>query len=279
MTTLVGKGLGLLLSAVLILLAGSSVVLAAVRRPPFKVPVWGFIPLGLMISLGLGALVGSFIFSWHSPLAFFLLLTAGFGLLVTVLPVMLKSWPATRILPVMGVTLTLTVVIAALPALTRYGFESLTMNTLYAEYYLLMVIGLFFARHNGPSAALFVLAGGFPIMSFHIEQVIYFWDHPFLGDLINIAETALFFVLTPAWALRSRRVWSQAVALLLPLGAYFIALVPALSGVRGFSIERSVSIAYPAIVLFMTIGVAIALYAWVSSQYHQQEELYAKALP
>lgn len=275
LSTPLSVGLHFLLLAVMILLSASSVVLAAVRRPPFNVPVWGFIPLGLLVDFGLGALVGSVIFSWRSPLAFFLLLMAGFGLLVTLLLVMLKPRLVTRILLVIGGTLALTVVIAALPAFAHYGFESRTLLTLYIEYYLLVVIGVFLAKHSGPSAALFVLAGGLSAMSFHIEQVIYFWDHPFWGDFFNVAETVLFFVLTPIGVLRSRYVWSQAVALLLPICAYFIALVPALSAVRGFSVGRSVSIADPAIVLFTTIGVAIVLYAWVSSQRKPQEELYS----
>lgn len=46
-------GLGFLALAVLILLAISSVLLAATRRSPFKVPVWGLIPLGWLAGAGL----------------------------------------------------------------------------------------------------------------------------------------------------------------------------------------------------------------------------------
>jgi len=40
-----------LLLAIMILLIVSSVVMAALRRSPFQVPVWGFIPLGLLVGV------------------------------------------------------------------------------------------------------------------------------------------------------------------------------------------------------------------------------------
>jgi hypothetical protein len=190
------EGLRFLLLAVVILLSASSVLLAAIRRSPFNVPVWGFIPLGLLAEWGLDATIGSF----------------------------------------------------------------------YATCFLLVIIGLLFARLNGLGAGLFVLAGAIPPMSSHIEQVIYFWDRPLWGKCLELSITLLFFVFAPVWVLRSSAVYSQAVGLWLPIIAYFTALVSALSVVRGFPLVQSMSIAAPVIVVFGTISVAITLYAWISSR-------------
>lgn len=58
-STPLGVGLHFLLLAGMILLSISSVLLAAMRRSLFKVPVWGFIPLGLLAELGLGWMIDS----------------------------------------------------------------------------------------------------------------------------------------------------------------------------------------------------------------------------
>jgi hypothetical protein len=191
-------GLRFLLLAVIILLSISSVLLAAVRRSLFKVPVWGLIPLGLL---------------------------AGLGLIWT---------------------------------MDSLGF--------YPTCFLLVVTGLVFARHNGLRASLFVLAGGIVTTSWQVEPVMYFWDSPFWRIFINVGMTVLFTILTPALVLRSRSVLGQTVGLLLPIAVYYVAFVFALCTVRGFPIGKSVSIADPVIVLFATIAVAVALYAWISSR-------------
>ena len=77
--------------------------------------------------------------------------------------------------------------------------------------------------------------------------------------------TVLFTILTPTLVLRSRSILGQTAGLLLPIAAYYAAFVFALCSVRGFPISKSLSIADPVIVLFATIAVAVALYAWISS--------------
>jgi hypothetical protein len=187
-----------LLWAALILLSTSSVLLAVMRRSLFRVPVWGFVPLGLL---------------------------AGLGLIWT---------------------------------MDALGF--------YPTCCLLVVTGLVFARHSGPSAGLFVLAGGIVATSWQVEPVMYFWDSPFWRIFVNVGMTVLFMILTPTLVLRSRSVLGQTVGLLLPIAVYYAAFVFALCTVRGFSIGKSVSIAGPITVLFATTAVAATLYARISSR-------------
>jgi hypothetical protein len=191
-------GLRFLLWAVMVLLSASSVLLAAVRRSLFRVPSWGFVPLGLM---------------------------AGLGLIWT---------------------------------MDFLGF--------YPTVGLLVVTGLVFARHNGPSAGLFVLAGGIVTTSWQIEPIMYFWDSPFWRIAINVGMTVLSTILAPTLALRSCSVVGQTKGLLLPIGFYCVAFVFALCTVRGFPIGKSVSIAGPFIALFATIAVAVVPYAWISTR-------------
>jgi hypothetical protein len=151
--------------------------------------------------------------------------------------------------------------------LAEWGLTS-TIDALdfYPTCCLLVVTGLVFARHNGPSAGLFVLAGGIVATSWQVEPVMYFWDSPFWRISVNVGLTVLFMILTPTLVLRSRSVLGQTVGLLLPIAVYYVAFVFALCTVRGFPIGKSVSIADPVIVLFATIAVAITLYAWISSR-------------
>ena len=122
-----------------------------------------------------------------------------------------------------------------------------------------------FAKYNGLTAGLFVLAGGIPPILGYIEQVIYFWDHPLWRESLVLSIPLLFFVLAPIWVLRSRSLRGQAAGLLVPIVAYFTALVSALSIVRGFSLPWSISIADAVILLLAAEIVAIILYAWISS--------------
>jgi len=191
-STPLGVGLHYLLLAVMILLSISSVLLAAMRRSLFKVPVWGLIPLGLLAEWGLISIIDSLDF--------------------------------------------------------------------YPTCFLLVVMGLLFARRNGLSASLFVLAGGIVTINHHVEPVMYFWDSPFWRIFINVGMTVLFTILTPTLVLRSRSILRQAAGLLLPIAAYYIAFAFALYSVRGFPVSKSVSIADPVIVLFATIAVAVVLY-------------------
>jgi len=120
---LLSEVLRFLLLAVVLLLSISSVLVAAVRRSPFKVPVWGLIPLGLFTGMGLIGAIDPFRF--------------------------------------------------------------------YPTCLLLVVTGLLFARHNGLSASLFVLAGGIMTTSGAVEPVMYFWDSPFGTIFINVGMTVL----------------------------------------------------------------------------------------
>lgn len=196
-STPLAVGLRHLLLAVTILLSVSGVLLAALRRSPFEVPVWAFLQLGLLA-----------------------------GLISTMGP--LEQYPT---------------------------------------YLLLVVIGLLFARHNGLSASLFVLAGGIVVASHYGEPVMYFWDSASWRTYINVGMTVLFTILTPTLVLRSRSTLAQIAGLLLPVVAYCGALVYALCSVRGFAVSKSVSIAGPVIALFETTALAIVVYAWISSRH------------
>ena len=135
----------------------------------------------------------------------------------------------------------------------------------YPTCFLLVVTGLLFARHNGLSASLFVLAGGMVTTSWAVEPVMYFWDSPFWRIFINDGMTVLFMVLTPILVLRSPSILGQAVGLLFPVAAYSAAFVFALSRVRGIPVSRAVfSTAVPFTALFATTAIAAVVYAWVS---------------
>jgi hypothetical protein len=142
-----------------------------------------------------------------------------------------------------------------------------TMDLLgfYPTCLLLAVMGLAFARHNGLSTSLFVLAGGLVTSSWQVEPGMYFWDSPFWKTFINAGMTVLFTILTPILVLRSRSILGQVVGLLLPMAAYSAGFVFALSSVRGIPVSRSVSTAGPFIALFVTTAIAAAVYAWISS--------------
>lgn len=134
----------------------------------------------------------------------------------------------------------------------------------YLECFLLVVTGLLFARHNGLSASLFVLAGGIMTTSWAVEPVMYFWDSPFWITFINVGMTVLFTIVTPILVLRSRSILGQVVGLLSPLAAYTAAFVLALNSVRGIPVSRSASTAGPFIGLMITIAMAAAVYEWIS---------------
>ena len=155
----------------------------------------------------------------------------------------------------------------ALGLLTGWGLLW-TMEPLgfYPTCLMLLVTGLVFARHNGLSASLFVLAGGIITTSWAVEPSMYFWDSPSWRIFVNVGMTVLFTVLTPIMVLRSRSILGQAVGLLFPLAAYSAAFVFALSSVRGIPISRSVSTAVPFIALMATIAIAAAVYAWIPSR-------------
>ena len=203
-------GLRFLAWAVMLLLILSSVLWAAARKSLFQVPVWGLIPLGLLVG---------FLAAWG------LISTTG--------------------------------------TLDFYGVCFL----------LLFATGLVFARRNGLSAGLFVLAGGIVTTSWHVEPTMYLSEGPFREMLVGVGMIALFFILTPILVLRSRSLLGQAVGLLSPMAAYAAAFAFGLSGVSGlahpwfqFTISKSVSVARPYIALFATAAIAAAVYAWISSR-------------
>jgi len=187
--------------AVMIFLILSSLLVAVKRRSLFKVPVWGFIPLGV--------LVGFF---------------AAWGLIS--ITGTLDSYPTC--------------------------------------FLLLVVTGLLFARHNGLSVCLFVLAGGMVITSWYIEPGMYFRDSTLI--FVDAGMTVLFTILTPVLVLRSRSILGQAVGLLFPIAAYSAAFAFALSSVSYIPISQPVSTVIPFIALFATIAIAAAVYAWISSR-------------
>jgi hypothetical protein len=154
------------------------------------------------------------------------------------------------------------------------GFGSLwTFSSLgfYPTCFLLVAIGLLFARHNGLSASFFVLTGGVLTANYAVEPGMYFANSPFRRIFLDAGMFALLWILSPLWVLRSRSILGQAMGLLLPMAAYSVAFVFALSSVSGFahpwfqlSISQSISIAEPFIALFAIIAMAAAVYAWIS---------------
>ena len=143
----------------------------------------------------------------------------------------------------------------------------------YLPWFLLAITGLLFARHNGLSASLFVLAGGLLTTSWQIEPSMLFPDGLGRRIFIGVGWIVWFTILTPIWVLRSRSAVGQAVALLFPIAAYSAAFVFALSSASGFthpwfqfSISQSISVARPFIALFATVAIASAVYAWVQSR-------------
>jgi len=253
-----------LLLPTMIVLSASSILWAAVRRRLFGVAAWGLIPLGLLAAMGLYEVSGV-VFSWRTPLAFFLVLTLGFGLLLISLLLMVKPRPIARILPAIGGSLALSVAVAALLVFAYDGYGNWSLPKRYSTYFVLVTVGLFLVKHSGLCAGLFVLAGGTPLMGSHIEPAVFLWDSPFWDTFSDVSLTVFFFILTPIWVLRVRSVYGQAAGLLLPIAAYFVALVSALSAARGFSIAKSASISDPALDLLATIAVAVVLYGRVSS--------------
>ena len=75
---------------------------------------------------------------------------------------------------------------------------------------------------------------------------------------------ALFFIVSPLWVMRSRSMGAQVSGLILPAGLDVIVLVGGLITVRGFSWRQSLSIAEPAIVLFVIMFFVVILYAQAS---------------
>jgi hypothetical protein len=136
----------------------------------------------------------------------------------------------------------------------------------YPTCFLLAITGLLFARRNGLSASLFVLAGGIVTTSWAVEPVMYFWDSPFWRVFVNVGMTVLFTILAPILILRSRSILGQAAGLLFPIAAYSAAFVFALNNVRGIPISRGVSTAGPFIALCATVAIAAAVYGWISSR-------------
>jgi hypothetical protein len=228
-----------LLLPIMIILSASSVPWAAVRQRLFGVAAWGLIPLGL--------------------------LALGFELHLVSLLLMVKPRPIARILPAIGGSLALSVAVAALFVFAYDGYENWSLPEFYSTYFVLVTVGLFLVKHSGLCAGLFVLAGGTPLMGFHIEPAVFLWDSPFWDTFSDVGLTVLFFMLAPIWVLRVRSVYGQAAGLLFPIAAYFVALVSALSAARGFSIAKSASISDPALGLLATIAVAVFLYGRVSS--------------
>ena len=142
-----------------------------------------------------------------------------------------------------------------------------TLDSFPACFLLLVVTGLVFARRNGLSASLFVLAGGIITAQTCIEPGMYLGQSPMARFLVGDGMIVLFWILTPIVVLRSRSVLGQAVGLLLPMVAYAAIFVFALSSASGLtqpffqlSLSQSISVASPIIALFVTVVLAAPVY-------------------
>jgi hypothetical protein len=197
----------LLLLAALLLLIVSSVLPAVLHRRPFKVEVWGLIPLGMLA-----------------------------GVLI------MLGW-----MIVIG-----------------------TLDAYSVCFVLLAVTGLLFARAHGMSVGLFVLTGGIMTAQTNIEPGMYLGSSPEARFITGDGLFLLFWMLTPLVVLRARSALGQAMGLLVPMVAYAVAFVYALSSASGlaqpylqFSISQSISIARPIITLFLIVALSALVYAGV----------------
>jgi hypothetical protein len=262
--------------ATFVLLCVSSVAWAVTRRRPLDVGVWGLVPLGLLALPG-GSALTDLLGSLGRPLGPILVLLLGYGFSVASLLMFRRaSW--VRILAVTGSTLPLVLVVPLLVGWLGWGVEIYTPGQplvrlmgwggidLYATLFLWVAVGVVFARHHGPAAGLFVLAGGLFWVSWHIEQEVFFWDQPTWSVVLELGVTVLFFILAPLWVLVSRSAAGQAAGLLAPVLAYVALLVTGLCVARGFPVGQSISIASPAMILCVALGAAIVLYAWTAEQ-------------
>ena len=263
--------------SVLVLLLASSIVWAVARRRLLDVGAWGLVPLGLLACMGLGTVPVPLTSLRPRPLGAVVLLLLDYGLLLAAWLVMFRRTSFVRILPAIGRTLAPALVVPLLFAgIGSMGWGGIEVYTpgqpvmrsidwggleLYATLFLLVVVGVFLAKRQGLMAGLFVLAGGVFMMSWRIEQAIYFWDRPIWSASLELGVTLLFFIVAPTWVLRSRSVLGQTVGLLVPVSAYAAILISALCIARGFSVGKSISIASPAIVLCAALSAAIPLYA------------------
>lgn len=101
---------------------------------------------------------------------------------------------------------------------------------------LLLLLGLAFARQNGASAGLFVLAGAMTAAGWAIERGISSGSRPFSGIVLNSSVILTVMILTPILVLRARSILSQVVALLFPVIAYSINFAVVPSGIFELSI-------------------------------------------
>jgi hypothetical protein len=273
---------------VFVLLTVSSFVWAVVHRRRFDVAAWGLVPLGPLALLGLTFFkVPDPLSSLRHPFGAVLMLTLDYGLLIAALLVTFGHRSFPRFLPAIGYTLSLALIILLYAACVGWigwgGIEvyqpaehGTTIQPikvtdwsgvqLYATLFLLVTVGVVFTKDQGLAAGLFVLSGGVFLMSWHIEQVIYFWDRPAWSAALELGFTILFFIVAPVWVLRSRSVLGQAAGLMVPVAVYSVAIVSVLSAARGFSIAKSASISNPALILSAAIAAAIILYGTGSSR-------------
>jgi hypothetical protein len=241
------------ISTVMHLALLASALWIALRRPPHCVPVWGLMPLGFLLGLGINTgVTGLLVLFAHSPLAYAAVVGLGVGwLLLALRPI---ETQARRRLSLIITGLVL------LPILTLGGFDNWSLLPLHLTFFVNVIAGLYFARRSGLHAGLFVLGAGVFLMSFNIEQVIYFWDSPLWRDVLEASVPLLLYVITPIWVLRVRSVAGQATGLLLPIGVYFVLLVQGLVDAAGASLARAAGIAQPASLLLATMLYAVVLY-------------------
>ena len=135
-----------------------------------------------------------------------------------------------------------------------------------AALWLVAVAGFFLAKDRGLYAGLIVLSVGVPFMEMFIEQVIYFYDNPSWEIMMNASVPALSFIASPLWVMRSRSMGAQVSGLILPADLYVIMLVGGLITVRGFSWMQSLSIAEPALALFVIMFFVVILYVQASAR-------------
>lgn len=252
-----GMPIALFLGTV-ICIAVVGILLVAQRRVTAAFPVWGLIPLGLLIFGAIMWPMGSLSGSEQ-----IVLIAGGVVLALTAGWVFWRERPGRPPLvsiALAAVALTVGLLLSVLPGV---GFGAINDFRLWLA--LPIAVGLLLAPTHGLPAALVLLYFGTFLMSFHVEHVIYFQDAPAWIDGIRTAMPILFMIVLPAGVLGARTAARQAVGLLTPVALYWLLLVGGLATASAVAPDwrHALSIARPVVDLFVLLALCGAVFGWL----------------
>lgn len=262
-----GMPIALFLGTV-ICVAVVGILLVAQRRVTAAFPVWGLVPLGLLIfgaiMWPMGLLAGSEQIT---------LLAGAVGMLVVAGWVFWRERPGRP--PLVSIALAAVALAIGLLqwALPGGGFGAINDFRLWLA--LPIAVGLLLAPTHGLPAALVLIYFGTFLMSFHVEHVIYFQDAPAWSDGIRTAMPILFMTVLPAGVLRARTDARQAVGLLAPVALYWLLLVVGLATASAVAPDwrHALSIARPVVDLFVLLALCGAVFGWLQRGEERLEAL------